>query len=134
MISTNVIGLSMCTREAVQDMTRRNTNGHIINIGHHSTATGPSEAFYAASKAAVCSLTAGLRAEIAEKKLPIRVSLISPSAVNTEFFSTDEDGKATNGKQAKLEAQDVAAAVVWCLAAPPSVDVSEVVLQPTGSR
>lgn len=64
MVSTNILGLSMCTREAVKDMARRGVGGHIINIGQLSGSTGSAEAFYAATKAAVRSLSEGLRAEV----------------------------------------------------------------------
>jgi len=135
MISTNVIGLSLCSREAVQDMIQRNAMGHIINIGHHPDASaGTAEAFYAATKATVRALTAGLRAEVNEKKLPIRVSLISPSAVNSEFYHAGEESNGAISKSPKLQPQDVAAAVLWCLSAPASVDISEVALRPTAGR
>lgn len=64
MISTNVIGLSMCTREAVQDMAQRGVNGHIVNIGDLGSDIRPSEGFYKATKAAVRSLTETLRDEV----------------------------------------------------------------------
>jgi NAD(P)-dependent dehydrogenase (short-subunit alcohol dehydrogenase family) len=39
MVSTNILGLSLCTREAVQDMSRRRVaQGHVINIGQLDTA------------------------------------------------------------------------------------------------
>lgn len=43
--------------------------------------------FYCATKAAVKTITEGLRQEARGQKLPLRVSGISPGIVETEFFA-----------------------------------------------
>uniref|UniRef100_A0A061SE87 Guanylate kinase 1 n=1 Tax=Tetraselmis sp. GSL018 TaxID=582737 RepID=A0A061SE87_9CHLO len=138
MISTNVLGLAMCTREAVNDMMRRGAYGHVINIGQMDSRSGSgSDAFYHATKNAVRCLTDGLRAECDKRSLPIRITLVSPLAVQTELARAatgDDLPDGSKRSQDTLAASDIAAAVVWCLAAPPHVDVSEVSLKPTGIR
>eukprot|EP00884_Botryococcus_braunii_P022818 jgi/Botrbrau1/921/Bobra.0167s0034.1 len=139
MISTNVLGLCMCSREAVQDMKRRGSFGHIINIssmsGHRVAFGGTGGGFYAATKHAVRALSEGLRQEARENKLPLRVSCISPGLVETEFarvshFGNADAARKSYGSFAPLKADDVAQAVVWCLAAPDHVDINDVLMRP----
>ena len=61
-----------------------------------------------------------LRQEVAGTD--IRVTLIEPGAVDTEFFDQPPE--------AALEADDVAGAVVWALGQPTRVDVNEILLRP----
>lgn len=81
-------------------------------------------------------MTEGLRQEARGAGLPLRVSAISPGLVETEFFTTRAFGdpeakaRATSGMQC-LQPDDIAAAIVWCLSAPPHVEVDDVVVRPT---
>ena len=138
MVSTNILGLSMCTREAVQDMERRGAPGHIVNIGQlPGRVEGAREAFYGATKAAVAALTDGLREEVEARGLPVRITLVSPSSVRTEFSrpgpssggSGSKGSSSSKAPRASLQPRDVAAAVLWSLTAPRHVDVGEVVLR-----
>jgi NADP-dependent 3-hydroxy acid dehydrogenase YdfG len=72
MISTNVLAVSMCMREAVANMESRAAGGHIINIGQlrRDGDEDASDGFYHATKAAVAALTDALRVEV-------RLALIS---------------------------------------------------------
>jgi len=62
----------------------------------------------------------GLRAEIAET--PIKVTLIEPGMVDTDFF----ENRPANA----LEADDIARAVMYALSQPAHVDVNEVLVRP----
>ncbi|KAK9847134.1 hypothetical protein WJX84_001220 [Apatococcus fuscideae] len=56
MVSTNVLGVCMCTREAVQDMKRRGKWGQVINISSmsgHRLVTAGGSGFYSATKQAL---------------------------------------------------------------------------------
>ena len=74
MVSTNVLGAAMVTREAVQDMARRGAWGHVVNVscleGHAAAAggggggAGAGGGFYAATKHALHAMTDGLRQEV----------------------------------------------------------------------
>lgn len=86
-LDVNVTGAFLCCREAVRRMSTRygGTGGAIVNIS--STAAGrgsPGEwVHYAASKAAVETLTYGLAQEVAREG--IRVNGVSPGLVDTDF-------------------------------------------------
>jgi NADP-dependent 3-hydroxy acid dehydrogenase YdfG len=73
MVSTNILGNAMATRMAVQDMRRRNTWGHIINmvgLSGHRIPDGPAGGtFFAATKFAVRAITEGLRQEARANKV-----------------------------------------------------------------
>jgi NADP-dependent 3-hydroxy acid dehydrogenase YdfG len=53
----------------------------------------------------------------------IRVTLIEPGMVETPFFDNPGEGR--------LEADDVARAVMYAIAQPPHVDVNEILIRPT---
>ncbi|GFH14637.1 uncharacterized protein HaLaN_10734 [Haematococcus lacustris] len=130
----------MTTRVVVQDMRRRGQWGHIINmvgLSGHRIPDGPQGGgFYCATKAAVKTLTEGLRQEARGEGVPLRVSAISPGIVETEFFAVRAYGdKQTAQKTTSalkcLQPADIAQAVLWCLSSPPHVEVNDVVLRPT---
>eukprot|EP00891_Asterochloris_glomerata_P009316 jgi/Astpho2/9316/fgenesh1_pm.00142_%23_1_t len=140
MVSTNVLGVCMCAREAVQDMKRRGQWGQVVNIssmsGHRVANGGTGGAFYSATKHAVKALTEGLRQEARANKVPLRVSCISPGMVETEFdYVSNYHDQQIGGKRYEqmkcLEAEDIAQAVVYCLAAPDHVEVNDVLMRPT---
>ena len=69
-------------------------------------------------------------------KVPLRVSCISPGMVETEFdFVSNYHDQQLGGKRYEqmkcLEAEDIAQAVVYCLAAPDRVEVNDVLMRPT---
>jgi len=138
MLETNVLGLLVATREAIQDMERRGVAGHVVHVssmaGHR--VPGPDSAVYAGTKFAVRAITEGLRQELRARKSPIRVSCVSPGYVATEFaevFAGPGGAPQTPGIKT-LDADDVARAVVWALAQPPHVEVHDVLVRPTAQR
>ncbi|KAK9830639.1 hypothetical protein WJX81_008303 [Elliptochloris bilobata] len=141
MVSTNVLGVCMCTREALQDMKKRGEYGHVINIssmsGHRVPPGGHS--FYAATKHALRALTEGLRQEARVQGADLRVTAISPGMVETEFaavaaFGDTQEGAAKYKEFQCLQAEDVAAAVVYALSAPPHVDVNDILMRPVQQK
>ena len=90
--------------------------------------------FYAATKHAVRCMTEGLRHEARAAGVPLRVSLVSPGVVHTDFFATMSGGDAktvqTFQKLPGLSAADVAAACLFALAAPAHVEVNDVLVRP----
>jgi NADP-dependent 3-hydroxy acid dehydrogenase YdfG len=135
MLDVNVLALCVATREAVADM-RRQDLGHVIHISSMSAHRVPGgSGVYSATKFAVRSLTEGLRQELRELGSAVRVSAISPGFVETEFAATyNRDpaaGAVTYGKYKVLESVDVAETVAHVLAAPPHVQIHDVLLRPT---
>src|ERR1700753_4025796 len=79
--NTNVLGLLLSTREAVQSFGEN--GGRVINIGcGGSRITPPGSAIYTATKGAVDAITHVLSKELGPKK--IRVNSINPGMVETE--------------------------------------------------
>lgn len=140
MLDVNVIALCVCTREAYQSMKERNVDdGHIINInsmsGHRLVHVADTH-FYSATKFAVTALTEGLRQELREAKTHIRATSISPGMVETEFaarlYSQNPEklDTAVYKQLKKLDAVDVADAVVYALSAPPHVQIGDIHMRP----
>ena len=134
-LDTNVIGLCVATREAVKNMRANNIDGHIIHInsmaGHRISARLVTNV-YPASKFAVTALTETLRQELNSIGSKIKISSISPAAVNTEFrqaSSLVEDEKILS-KCTNLESADVADAVMYSLSTPPHVQVHDIMIHP----
>jgi 3-hydroxy acid dehydrogenase/malonic semialdehyde reductase len=134
MIDTNVKGLLFVTKEILPGMIERDS-GHIINIGSIAGhQVYPKGAVYCASKAAVNSITQGLRMDLLGKK--IRVSTIDPGAVETNFSKVRFKGDKTRSAavyagMTPLSADDVANAVLYCASCPPHVNISEIIIMPT---
>jgi 3-hydroxy acid dehydrogenase / malonic semialdehyde reductase len=134
MIDTNVKGVLYVTRAVLPGMVRRG-RGHVINIGSIAGhEVYPGGAVYCATKAALDSITTGLRLDLFGT--PIRVSTIDPGAAETEFstvrFRGDEERAATvyEGYQ-PLTAEDIADAVLYVATRPPHVNVDQVLIKPT---
>ena len=134
MIDTNVKGLLYVSKAVVPLMIAHKT-GHIINIssiaGKEVYAMGN---VYCASKHAVDALTRSMRLDLS--KYPIKVSMVCPGAVETEFsivrFEGDIDRakKVYNGFE-NLVAQDIADAVWYIASRPPHVNINDIVVMPT---
>ncbi|XP_049803775.1 dehydrogenase/reductase SDR family member 11-like [Schistocerca nitens] len=137
-LDVNVLGLSICTREAVQDMLSRGVDdGFIIHINSvlgHVPAIDDVVVIYSASKHAVRVLLEGLRLDLVAKKSRIRVGQISPGAVMTEIWDYQTKfSKEVAMAMAHMQPEDVAAAVVYMLSQHPRVQVYDIILRPPGS-
>ncbi|XP_069683501.1 farnesol dehydrogenase-like [Periplaneta americana] len=133
----NVLGLSMCTKEALQSMKEKGVDdGHIVHInsvlGH---IVIDRVAMYCSSKHAVTALTEGLRRELVNQKSKIRVTSVSPGRVRTEFGqaagATPEMLEASK-KVPALTSEEVADAVLYVLGTPPHVQIHELILTHVG--
>jgi len=136
MLEVNVLALCVCTREAVKDMRARGDVGHVIHVSSMAAHRVPhGSGVYSATKYAVRSLTEGLRQELRELGSGIRVSAISPGFVETEFAAryhkSEEAAEKTYSRFKVLADTDVAEAVAWVLAAPPHMQVHDVLVRPT---
>lgn len=130
----NVLGLSICTREALKSMKERGvTDGHILHLsseaGHEPMPLMP---FYSATKFAVRALAEALRQELAQEKSNIRVTTISPTAVKTEFIKKLGDNPFFEGffeKFPHLTTAEVVGAVIHALSAPRHVQVHDILIR-----
>ncbi|XP_058804545.1 farnesol dehydrogenase-like [Phymastichus coffea] len=130
----NVLGLCVCTREAVRSM--RESNGeaviiHISSLAGERVPAVPGFNVYPATKRAVNALAHTLRHELAGTK--IRVSTISPGVVATELLA-NYSTFTSDMLQASptLMPEDVAQAVFFILSLPPHVLVQDIILRPLG--
>lgn len=123
-MNTNLRGAYYCIRSLVPLMIRSG-GGHIINI---SSLAGknplPNAAVYAASKWGLNGLSYSVAEELRSHN--IRVSLICPGSVNTEF--SPHPGKNT---EKMLQPEDVAHAVAMIVTQAPQSFASEILLRPT---
>ncbi len=121
--STNVTGAFICAREAVKRMSTRHggNGGAIVNLSSRASILGsPGEYVdYAASKAAVDTLTIGLSQEVAIEG--IRVNAIRAGIIETEIHASGgEPGRVERVKafvpmRRGGTADEVAKAVLWLL-------------------
>ena len=142
MLEVNVLGLAIATREAIRDMERRGMAGHVVNVASMAAhrVPGPESGMYAATKFAVRALTEGVRQELRAKQSAIRVSLVSPGYVATEFADVFAGRPgALEALQARLnvtmlEGRDVADAILWVVTRPPHVEIHDVLVRPTQQK
>ena len=134
MIDTNIKGLLYVTRAVAPGMAKRRA-GHIVNLGSIAgREVYPGGAVYCATKHAVRALSQGMRQDL----LPygIRVSLICPGAVETEFslvrFKGDNQRAASvYDGYTPLTADDIARTIRFALNAPTHVDLQDILVMPT---
>lgn len=134
MIDTNIKGLLNMTRLLVPDMVSRDS-GQIINIG--SVAGDAAYAggnVYCATKAAVKTITDGLRIDLAPTSL--RVTNIKPGLVETNFSNVrfhGDDERADKVYQGikPLTGDDIADVALYAAQAPAHVQIAEVLVLAT---
>ncbi|HEY3076929.1 MAG TPA: SDR family oxidoreductase [Burkholderiales bacterium] len=141
MFAINVTGSFLCAREAVKRMSKRHggPGGAIVNISSVAARIGSPAMYvdYAASKAAIDTLTLGLSKEVGPEG--IRVNAVRPGVVHTEIHATSGDPERADriGASAPLErageAEEIARAILW-LASEEASYVSGAILDVSGGR
>lgn len=124
-LAVNVVGSFGCAREAVRRMSTSHggAGGAIVNVSSRAAVLGsPGEYVdYAASKAAVDTLTVGLAKEVAGEG--IRVNAVRPGLITTEMHAAGGEPARVTRLAATVplgrggEAHEVAAAIAWLLSA-----------------
>jgi serine 3-dehydrogenase len=134
MIDTNIKGLLYVTRSLVPGMVSRG-RGHVINLGSiagHQTYPGGS--VYCATKAAVKSISEGLKQDLLGT--PVRVTSVDPGMVETDFSNIRFRGDSERAKKVyqgltPLTPDDVADVIFFCATRSPHVNINEVIMMPT---
>lgn len=132
-LDLNVRAALICMREAATAM-RSKPEAAIINIssmtGHRLMPGTP--AVYAATKHALRILTDGLRSELAQDGLKVKVALLSPGLVDTPWHRRPDGVLSQSGAYPypPLAPADIVAAVRYILSTPPGVQVCDIQLRP----
>ena len=122
-LSTNVLGAFICSREAVRRMSTRHggQGGAIVNVSSRAAQLGsPGEYVdYAASKAALETLTVGLAKEVAAEG--IRVNAVSAGIIYTDIHARGGEPSRVDRMKETIPmkrggtAEEVAKAALWLL-------------------
>ena len=135
-IEVNVKGTLRCIHEVMESMTKHK-EGHIINIasvdGREPYKGG---AIYAASKAAIITLSETMRMELSPE-YNIRITSVEPGTVDTPLRESITDKELLKDKdygdgEPKLKSEEIAEAVLYALKQPDSVNLNNMVIKPTG--
>ena len=126
MIDTNIKGLLTMTRLVVPRMVKRDS-GHVINIG--SVAGDAAYAggnVYCGTKAAVKTITDGLRIDLAHTS--VRVTNVKPGLVETHFSNVRFHGNDSRAEKVyegvkPLTGADIAEVVFYAASAPAHVQI-----------
>jgi NADP-dependent 3-hydroxy acid dehydrogenase YdfG len=124
MVLTNVYGVALTIRATLPLMLERGTGHYLITSSVAGRRALPGS-LYSATKWAATAIGEALRSELRNMhdNHAIRVTLIEPGMVDTPFF--DESPRRA------LQAEDVAAAVMYAISQPERVDVNEILLRPS---
>jgi 2-deoxy-D-gluconate 3-dehydrogenase len=125
MLSVNLRAPIALARIAAAQMAQQPEGGIIINIASSSARNAPSgESIYAATKAGLVAFTRSCAAEFRHYR--VRTSVILPGLTDTSFIPQNKRLERT----AMLQPEDIAAAVMGVVNAPPHVCPLEVVVEP----
>ena len=134
MIDTNIKGLLTRTRLIVPGMVARN-EGHVINMGSVAgDAAYANGNVYCATKAAVKTITDGLRIDLAQSA--VRVTNLKPGLVETNFSNVRFHGDTERAENVykgitPLTGADIADVAYYAASAPKHVQIAEILILAT---
>jgi len=125
-LNTNLVGPFLVVRAFLRQMRARGT-GHLVTIGSVADRNiFPENGAYAPAKYALRAMHEVLRQEL--KGSGVRTTLVSPGSVDTSMWDGITFGgndREVPDREAMLHASDVAAAVLYVVQQPASVNVDE---------
>lgn len=140
-VDVNVIGAFICAREAARRLSTRHggAGGSIVNVSSAASYLGsPGEYVdYAATKAAIDTMTIGLGKELAAEG--VRVNAVRPGVITTEIHASggEPDRPARVAQSVPLQRpgspEEVAEVIIW-LASPASSYVTATTVDCSGGR
>ncbi|MEO0403940.1 MAG: SDR family oxidoreductase [Bacteroidota bacterium] len=130
MVDVNIKGVLNVMHRALPLL--KASKGHLINVGsvasHH---VFPNSGVYCATKHAVFALSESVRVELAKE---VRVTTISPGAVNTEFINQTNNEELLKDYKSYFAAgmtpEIIAEQIGWAVNAPEDVVISEIMIRP----
>jgi NADP-dependent 3-hydroxy acid dehydrogenase YdfG len=123
MVLTNVYGVALTIRATLPHLLERG-DGHFLVTSSVAGRRALPGSLYSATKWAATAIGESLRQELRQMhdNHGIKVTLIEPGMVDTDFFE--------NRPQGALEDEDIANAVAYALEQPEGVDVNEILIRP----
>ena len=122
MVLTNVYGAALTIRATLPAL--KESKGHLLLTGSVAGRRALPGSLYSATKWAVTAMGEAARLEL--NGSGVRVTLIEPGTVDTEFF----DSPVSDA----LEPEDIARAVLYAVSQPARVDVNELLVRPTSQE
>ncbi|MEP6952602.1 MAG: SDR family oxidoreductase [Solirubrobacteraceae bacterium] len=119
MVLTNVLGAAFTIRATLPAL--KDTKGHLLLTGSVAGRRAIPGSLYSSTKWAVTGMGESVRLEL--NGTGVRTTLIEPGMVETPFFDNPGEGR--------LEADDIARAVLYAVSQPAHVDVNELLIRPT---
>jgi len=125
MVKVNLLGILNCIETVLPSM-RARQSGTIINISSVADRNArPLLSTYAATKAAVKSLSESLR--MANARYGIRICNVAPAKVKTPMLKL----AVLNEDNQIIEVDDIAKAVLWIYQQPQNICIRDIVVAPT---
>ncbi|MDP9345231.1 MAG: SDR family oxidoreductase [Actinomycetota bacterium] len=122
MVLTNVLGAAFTIRATLPAL--KDSKGHLLLTGSVAGRRAIPGSLYSSTKWAITGMGESVRQEL--NGTGVRTTLIEPGMVETPFFDNPGEGR--------LEADDVARAVLYAVSQPAHVDVNEVLIRPTAQE
>jgi NADP-dependent 3-hydroxy acid dehydrogenase YdfG len=122
MVLTNVYGAALTIRATLVAL--KEAKGHLLLTGSVAGRRALPGSLYSCTKWAVTAMGEAARLEL--NGTGVRVTLIEPGMVSTEFFD--------NPVSDALEGDDIARAILYAVSQPPHVDVNEMLVRPTAQE
>ena len=119
MVLTNVLGAAYTVRATLPAI--KESMGHILLTGSVAGRRAIPGSLYSSTKWAISGMGESLRQDV--DGTGVRVTVVEPGMVETPFFDNPGEGR--------LEADDIARAVMFAIGQPPHVDVNEILIRPT---
>jgi NADP-dependent 3-hydroxy acid dehydrogenase YdfG len=119
MVLTNVLGAAYTVRATLPAL--KESTGHILLTGSVAGRRAIPGSLYSSTKWAITGMGESLRQDV--DGTGVRVTVIEPGMVDTPFFDNPGEGR--------LQADDIARAVLFAVEQPPHVDVNEILIRPT---
>lgn len=139
MIDINIKGTLYGIGAALPYMMKQKS-GQIINIASVAAhVVGPLSAVYSGTKYAVRAISEGLRQEMAQAKSNVRVTLISPGAVDTGLLSSVTDEKIKAGMEDfynsfSIPVDRIAKTIKQAIDLPADASWNEIIIRPTSQQ
>ena len=119
MVLTNVLGAAFTIRATIPAL--KETRGHLLLTGSVAGRRAIPGSLYSSTKWAITGMGESVRQELNDTG--VRTTVIEPGMVDTPFFD--------NPGENRLEADDIARAVMYAVSQPAHVDVNEILIRPT---